>query len=59
MIRGKVKEKLEKVVAKRYTELTDIKFVKVIMYMSRVAKGDNIRMVYNVLKSGLNMNMNI
>ena len=53
-IRKKVREKLEKVVAKGYIELTDIKFVEAIMYMFHVAKGDNIRMVYDGSKSGLN-----
>ena len=41
-IREKVREKMEKVVAKDYIELTDIKFVEAIMYMFHVAKGDNI-----------------
>ena len=41
----KVQEKLDKVVAKGYIELIDIKFVEAIMYMFHVAKGDDIRMV--------------
>ena len=53
-IREKVQEKLDKVVKKRYIELIDIKFVESIMYMFHVAKGDNIRMVYDRSKSGLN-----
>ena len=56
MIRDKVKEKLEKAFAKGYIKLTDIKFVEVeaIMYMFHVAKGDNICMVYDRSKLGLN-----
>ena len=40
--------------AKGYIELIDIKFVESIMYMFHVAKGDNILMVYDGSKSGLN-----
>ena len=46
-IQEKVREKLEKVVAKGYIKLTDIEFVEAIMYMFHVAKGDNIRIVYD------------
>ena len=53
-IRKKVWEKLDKVLAKGYIELIDIKFVESIMYMFHVAKGDDIRMVYDGSKSGLN-----
>ena len=45
---------MDKVVAKGYIELIDIKFVESIMYMFHVAKGDDIRMVYDGSKSGLN-----
>ena len=53
-IREKVRDKLEKVVAKGYIKLTHIKFVETIMYMFHVAKGDDIFMVYDDSKSGLN-----
>ena len=53
-IREKVQEKLDKVVAKGYIELIDIKFMDSIMYIFHVAKGDDIRMVYNGSKLGLN-----
>ena len=46
-------DKLEKVVAKVHIELADIKFVKAIMYIIQVTKGDDIQMVYNKSKSGL------
>ena len=49
-----MREKLEKVVAKNYIELTDIKLVEVIMYMFHMGKGDDVRMVYDGSKSGLN-----
>ena len=52
-IREKVQEKLDKVVAKGYIELIDIKFVEAIMYMFHVAKGDDIHVVYDGFKSGL------
>lgn len=54
MIQDKVKEKLEKVVAKRYIKLTHIKFVEAIMYMFHVSKGNDIHMVYGGSKSSLN-----
>ena len=54
MIRDKVKEKLEKMITKGYIKLTDIKFVEAIMYMVHVAKGDDIHMVYDRSKLGLN-----
>ena len=53
-IKAKVKEKLEKVFRKGYIEITDIQLVESIMYMFDVAKGDDIRMVYDGSKSGLN-----
>ena len=49
-----MKEKLEKVVAKGYIELTNIKLVEAIMDMFHVAKRDNICMVYDGSKLGLN-----
>jgi hypothetical protein len=49
-----VKKKLDKVIMKGYVELTDIKFVEAMMFMFDVPKGDDIRMVYNRSKSGLN-----
>jgi hypothetical protein len=39
---------------KGYVELTDIKFVEAMMFMFDVPKGDDIRMVYDGSKSGLN-----
>ena len=51
-IRKKVREKLDKVLAKGYIELIDIELVESIMYMFHVAKGDDIRMVYDGSKSG-------
>ena len=53
-IQEKTRKKLEKVMAKGYIELTDIKLVKAIMRMFHVAKEDNICMVYDGSKLGLN-----
>jgi hypothetical protein len=53
-IKALVKNKLDKVIMKGYVELTDIKFVEAMMFMFDVPKGDNIRMVYDGSKSGLN-----
>ena len=53
-IKAKVKEKLEKVFRKGYIEITDIQMVESIMYMFDVVKGEDIRMVYDGSKSGLN-----
>jgi hypothetical protein len=39
---------------KGYVELTDIKFIEAMMFMVDVPKGDNICMVYDGSKSGLN-----
>ena len=49
----KVKEKLDKMANKRYIAITYIKFAEAVMYMFHVAKGDNIRMVYDRSKPGL------
>ena len=54
VISDKVKKKLEKVVTKRYIDLTDINFMEAIMYMFQVTKGDNICMAYDGFKLGLN-----
>lgn len=54
-VRQMVKKKLEKVVRKGYIELCDIEEVEAMMYMFHVPKGaDDIRMVYDGSKSGLN-----
>jgi hypothetical protein len=53
-IKDKVKNKLDKVIMKGSLELTDIKFVEAMMFMFDVPKGDDIRMVYNCSKLGLN-----
>jgi hypothetical protein len=53
-IKEKVKKKLDKVIMKGYVEVTDIKFVEAMMFMFDVPKGDDIRMVYDGSKSGLN-----
>jgi hypothetical protein len=47
-IKDKVKKKLDKVI------MTDIKFVEAMMFMFDVPKVDDIRMVYDGSKSGLN-----
>ena len=53
--RLKVEGKLEKVLQKEYIEVVDIRFVEAIMFMFHVPKGqDDIRMVYDGSKSGLN-----
>ena len=57
LIRDQVREKLEKVVAKGYIEMTDIEFLEAIMYLFHVVKGDDIRMVYYGSKSGLNKSL--
>ena len=41
-------------IKKGYIEITDIQMVESIMYMFDVVKGDDIRMVYDGSKSGLN-----
>ena len=53
-LRLKIREKLKKVIKKQYIEITDIQMVESIMYMFDVAKGDDIRMVYDGSKSSLN-----
>jgi hypothetical protein len=54
-VRIKVKSKLEKVLAKGYIEIVDIELVEAMMFMFHVQKGpDDIRLVYNGTKSGLN-----
>ena len=53
-LRLKIREKLEKVIKKRYIEIIDIQMVELIMYMFDVVKGDDICMVYDGSKSGLN-----
>ena len=53
-IQQKVKENLDKVIEKEYISITDIKFVEAIMYMFHVAKRDDIQIVCNGSKSGLN-----
>ena len=53
-LRLMIREKLEKVLKKKYIEITDIQMVESIMYMFDVVKGDDIRMVYDGSKSGLN-----
>ena len=53
-IKAKVKEKLEKVIQKGYIEIADIQIVESIIYMFDVVKGDDIHMVYDGSKSGLN-----
>jgi hypothetical protein len=53
-IKDQVKKKLDKVIMKGYVELTDIKFVEAMMFMFAVPKGDDIRIVYDGSKSGLN-----
>ena len=53
-LKVKIKKKLEKVIDKGYIEITDIQMVKSIMYMFDVVKGDDICMVYDGSKSGLN-----
>ena len=50
----KIKEKLEKVFKKCYIKITDIQMVESIMYMFDVVKGDDISMVNDDSKSGLN-----
>ena len=53
--RVKVKAKLQRVIDKGYVELVDIKYVKSLMYMFHVPKGEkDIQMVYDGTKSGLN-----
>jgi len=56
-IKDQVKKKLDKVIMKGYVELTDIKFVEAMMFMFDVPKGDDIRMVYDGSKSGLNKSL--
>ena len=54
-IRLKVKEKIQRVINYGYIELRDIEEVKSLMYYFNVPKGeDDIRMVYDGSKSGLN-----
>ena len=53
-LKAKVREKLEKVMKKGYIEIADIQMVESIMYMFDVVKGEDIRMVYDGSKSGLN-----
>ena len=54
-VRKKVKEKLVRVIERGYVILSDIQFVESLMYMFHVPKGeDDIRMVYDGSKSGLN-----
>jgi hypothetical protein len=54
-VRIKVNAKLEKVLAKGYTELVDIELIEAMMFMFHVQKGPNdIWLVYDRTKSGLN-----
>ena len=53
-LRLKIREKLKKVIKKQYIEITEIQIMKLIMYMFDVVKGDDIYMVYDGSKSGLN-----
>lgn len=53
--RAKVKVKLQRVIDKGYVELVYIEYVKSLMYMFHIPKGEkDIQMVYNCIKSGLN-----
>ena len=53
--RAKVKAKLQRVIDKEYVKLVDIEYVKSLMYIFHFPKGENnIQMVYNCTKSGLN-----
>ena len=54
LIQEKIKEKFEKLVGKIYIVITDMKFLEAIIYMFHIAKGDDIHMVYDGSKSGLN-----
>ena len=53
-LKAKVKAKLEKVMKKGYIEIADIQLMESVMYMYDVVKGDDIHMVYDGSKSGLN-----
>lgn len=54
-IQLKVKEKIQRVINNGYIELRDIEEVESLMYYFHVPKGgDDIRMVYDDSKSGLN-----
>ena len=53
-IREQVKKKVDSVMMKGYVDLVDIKQIEAYMYMFHVPKGDDIRMVYDGSKSGLN-----
>ena len=53
-LKAKIKEKLQKVIEKGYIEITDIQMVESIMYMFDVVKGDDMCIVYDGSKSGLN-----
>ena len=53
-IKAKVKEKSEFYFNKSYNKNADIQMVEQIMCIFDVEKGDNIYMVYDWLKSGLN-----
>ena len=57
-IRQKVKEKIQRVINNGYIKLRDIKEVKSLMYYFHIPKrDDNIRIVYDGSKSGLNKSL--
>ena len=49
-----IKDKLQDVIDKGYIEITDLESIEAMMYMFHVPKGQDIRMVYDGSKSGLN-----
>ena len=57
-IQQKVKEKIQRVIDNGYVELPDIEEVELLMYYFHVPQGeDDIRMVYDGSKSGLNKSL--